>query len=65
MNALPFFQAYTSQIAVIIMLALALGDDSLSSRQRREDIIDDLFQLPSKYGPCLQIVWFYRMLNIG
>lgn len=29
------------------MMALALGEDTLSSRNRREAIIDDLFNLPS------------------
>lgn len=40
-------QAYTSQIAAMTMMALALGEDTLSSRYRREAIIDDLFNLPS------------------
>lgn len=48
-------KAYTSQIAVIIMLALALGDDSLSSQLRREAIIDDLFSLPSKVQDVLKL----------
>lgn len=48
-------KAYTSQIAVIIMLALALGDDSISSQQRREAIIDDLFSLPSKVRDVLKL----------
>ncbi|KAH7278868.1 hypothetical protein KP509_38G060600 [Ceratopteris richardii] len=39
--------AYTSQSAVIVMLALALGDDSLSTQQRRNAIMDDLYNLPS------------------
>lgn len=29
------------------MMALALGEDTLSTRNRREAIIDDLFNLPS------------------
>jgi hypothetical protein len=31
------------------MMALALGDDTLSSCNRREAIIDDLINLPSKW----------------
>lgn len=48
-------KAYTSQIAVIIMLAVALGDDSLASQQRREAIIDDLFHIPSKVQEVLKL----------
>lgn len=39
-------QAYTSQIAVLTLVALALGEDTISSRERRERIIDSLLQLP-------------------
>ena len=47
---LPLFpsQAYTSQIAVITMIALAVGEDSISSRERRERIIDGLLGLPGR-----------------
>ena len=31
------------------MLALAIGDDAISSRARREAIIDGLFDLPSMF----------------
>ncbi|KAJ7564123.1 hypothetical protein O6H91_02G003100 [Diphasiastrum complanatum] len=48
-------KAYTSQIAVMTMLALALGDDSISSRIRREAIIDDFFDLPSKVREVLKL----------
>lgn len=48
-------KAYTSQIAVIIMLSLALGDDSLANQRRREDIIDDLFKLPRKVQDVLKL----------
>ncbi|KAH7279196.1 hypothetical protein KP509_37G009900 [Ceratopteris richardii] len=48
-------KAYTSQIAVIIMLALALGDDSLSTQQRRNAIIDDLYNLPNKVRDVLKL----------
>lgn len=40
-------QAYTSQIVVMAMMALAVGDDTISSQARREAIIDGLFDLPS------------------
>lgn len=36
-------QAYTSQIVVMAMLALAIGGDTISSQARREAIIDGLF----------------------
>jgi glucosamine--fructose-6-phosphate aminotransferase (isomerizing) len=42
-------QAYTSQIVVMAMLALAIGGDAISSQTRREAIIDGLFDLPSKF----------------
>lgn len=42
-------QAYTSQIVVMAMLALAIGGDTISSQARREAIIDGLFDLP---GMC-------------
>ncbi|MCO5607481.1 hypothetical protein L7F22_061677 [Adiantum nelumboides] len=48
-------KAYTSQIAVMTLLALAIGDDSLSNQQRREAIIDDLFNLPSKVRDVLKL----------
>lgn len=40
-------QAYTSQIVVMAMMALAIGDDTKSTQARREAIIDGLFDLPS------------------
>lgn len=41
-------QAYTSQIVVMAMMALAIGGDSISHQARREAIIDGLSDLPSK-----------------
>jgi hypothetical protein len=54
-------QAYTSQIAAMTMMALALGEDTLSSCSRREAIIEDLFDLPSNafkptFPPCHPVV---------
>lgn len=46
-------KAYTSQIAVLAILALALGEDSISTRQRREAIIDGLFGLPDRVRDIL------------
>lgn len=43
------YQAYTSQIVVMVMLALAIGSDTISSKTRREAIIDGLLDLPSKF----------------
>ena len=45
-------QAYTSQIAVLTMIALAVGEDSISSRERRERIIDGLIALPGRSCWC-------------
>ncbi|KAK8509533.1 hypothetical protein V6N12_001623 [Hibiscus sabdariffa] len=48
-------KAYTSQIAVMAMLALAIGDDAISSQARREAIIDGLFDLPNKVREVLKL----------
>ncbi|XWS32504.1 hypothetical protein CRYUN_Cryun23aG0164000 [Craigia yunnanensis] len=48
-------KAYTSQIVVMAMLALAIGDDAISSRVRREAIIDGLFDLPNKVREVLKL----------
>ena len=42
-------KAYTSQIVAITMMALVLSEDAISKRQRRDEIIDSLCQLP---GAC-------------
>lgn len=41
-------KAYTSQIVVITMMALALSADSIAKRAQRDEIIDSLAQLPDK-----------------
>ncbi|CAH2080453.1 unnamed protein product [Thlaspi arvense] len=41
-------KAYTSQIVVMAMFALAISGDSILSQARREAIIDCLFELPCK-----------------
>lgn len=41
-------KAYTSQILCITMMALSLAEDSISKRTRRDQIIDELGQLPGK-----------------
>ncbi|CAM6062631.1 unnamed protein product [Sphagnum tenellum] len=48
-------KAYTSQIAAMTMMALALGEDTLSSCSRREAIIDDLINLPDKVREVLKL----------
>lgn len=48
-------KAYTSQIVVMAMLALAIGDDTSSSLGRRESIIDGLFDLPNKVRKVLKL----------
>lgn len=46
-------KAYTSQILSITMMALALAEDSISKRDRRDHIIDELGELPAKVGKLL------------
>ncbi|XP_057790039.1 glutamine--fructose-6-phosphate aminotransferase [isomerizing] 1-like [Salvia miltiorrhiza] len=48
-------KAYTSQIVAMAMLALAIGDDAISSQARREAIIDGLFDLPGKVKEVLKL----------
>ncbi|KAJ7960440.1 glutamine--fructose-6-phosphate aminotransferase [isomerizing] 2 [Quillaja saponaria] len=48
-------KAYTSQIVVMAMLALAIGGDTISSQARREAIIDGLFGLPNKVREVLKL----------
>ncbi|CAA2967935.1 glutamine--fructose-6-phosphate aminotransferase [isomerizing] 2 [Olea europaea subsp. europaea] len=48
-------KAYTSQIVVMTMVALAIGGDSISSQERRETVIDSLFDLPSKVKEVLKL----------
>ncbi|GLU00314.1 hypothetical protein SLE2022_176910 [Rubroshorea leprosula] len=48
-------KAYTSQIVVMTMLALAIGDDTMSSQLRREAIVDGLFDLPNKVREALKL----------
>lgn len=48
-------KAYTSQIVVMAMLALAIADDTISNQPRREAIIDGLFDLPNKVREVLEL----------
>ncbi|CAM8970709.1 unnamed protein product [Rhodiola kirilowii] len=48
-------KAYTSQIVVMAMLALAIGDDTISSQSRREAIIGGLYELPNKVREVLKL----------
>ncbi|CAI5465155.1 unnamed protein product [Closterium sp. Yama58-4] len=48
-------KAYTSQIAVLVLMALAIGEDSISSKERRERIIDGLIDLPRKVRQVLRL----------
>ncbi|CAH2052842.1 unnamed protein product [Thlaspi arvense] len=48
-------KAYTSQIVVMVMLALAIGSDTISSQTRREAIIDGLLDLPNKVREVLKL----------
>lgn len=48
-------KAYTSQIVVMAMVALAIGADTISSKPRREAIIESLLHLPSKVKEVLKL----------
>ncbi|KAG2485969.1 hypothetical protein HYH03_015293 [Edaphochlamys debaryana] len=48
-------KAYTSQILAITMMALQLAEDSISKRERRDCIIDELGQLPGKVRSTLML----------
>ncbi|KAK9156549.1 hypothetical protein Scep_003123 [Stephania cephalantha] len=48
-------KAYTSQIAVMAMMALVIGDDTISSQARRNAIIDGLVDLPNKVREVLKL----------
>ncbi|XP_077241534.1 putative glucosamine-fructose-6-phosphate aminotransferase [Tasmannia lanceolata] len=48
-------KAYTSQIVVMAMMALAIGDDTISSQARREAVVDGLFDLPNKVREVLKL----------
>ncbi|KAK1570772.1 hypothetical protein Q3G72_006852 [Acer saccharum] len=48
-------KAYTSQIVVMAMMALAIGGDTMSKQARREAIIDGLFYLPNKVREVLKL----------
>uniref|UniRef100_A0A7S0WPK8 glutamine--fructose-6-phosphate transaminase (isomerizing) n=1 Tax=Chlamydomonas leiostraca TaxID=1034604 RepID=A0A7S0WPK8_9CHLO len=48
-------KAYTSQILAITMMALQLAEDSISKREKRDQIIDELGQLPGKVRTTLML----------
>ncbi|XP_075662206.1 glutamine--fructose-6-phosphate aminotransferase [isomerizing] 1 [Castanea sativa] len=48
-------KAYTSQIVVMAMLALAIGGDTISNEAKREATIDGLIDLPNKVREVLQL----------
>lgn len=48
-------KAYTSQIVVLTMVALAISEDSISKRARRDDIIEGLRQLPDAIRKTLAL----------
>ncbi|KAH7571340.1 hypothetical protein ACOSP7_013808 [Xanthoceras sorbifolium] len=48
-------KAYTSQIVVMAMMALAIGGDTMSKQSRREAVIDGLFDLPNKVREVLKL----------
>lgn len=48
-------KAYTSQIVVMVMMALAIGADRISTQARREDIINGLSDLPNQVSEVLKL----------
>ncbi|GAA0148271.1 transaminase [Lithospermum erythrorhizon] len=48
-------KAYTSQIVVMAMVALAIGADTISNQARREAIVDGLIDLPNKLKDVLKL----------
>jgi glutamine---fructose-6-phosphate transaminase (isomerizing) len=48
-------KAYTSQIVAITMMALVLSEDTISKRQRRDEIIHSMINLPDAIGSCLKL----------
>lgn len=48
-------KAYTSQIVVMVMMALALSEDSMSKHQYRNRIMDDLVALPDAVREVLKL----------
>jgi len=48
-------KAYTSQIAVLAMLALVLSADSIAKRALREAITDALLELPALVAATLRL----------
>ena len=48
-------KAYTSQIVVLVMMALALSDDRISQQAKRDEILDALGQLPSALRAALKL----------
>ncbi|KCV69681.1 glucosamine-fructose-6-phosphate aminotransferase (isomerizing) [Fonticula alba] len=48
-------KAYTSQVIVLLMIALVLGSDSVALAPRRREIIDELRVLPDKIAEVLKL----------
>ncbi|GAB4832494.1 Glutamine--fructose-6-phosphate aminotransferase [isomerizing] 2 [Ancistrocladus abbreviatus] len=48
-------KAYTSQIVVMAMLALAIAGDTISNQGRRDSTIDGLYDLPNKVREVLKL----------
>jgi hypothetical protein len=43
-------QAYTSQYVVLVMISLLLGEDRVSTRARRSEVIAELKALPGTFA---------------
>eukprot|EP00173_Palmaria_palmata_P004759 Plantae.Rhodophyta-Palmaria_palmata.ctg7161.p1 GENE.Plantae.Rhodophyta-Palmaria_palmata.ctg7161~~Plantae.Rhodophyta-Palmaria_palmata.ctg7161.p1 ORF type:complete len:413 (+),score=79.25 Plantae.Rhodophyta-Palmaria_palmata.ctg7161:60-1241(+) len=49
-------KVYTSQIIVMVCMALFLSSDSRSKQERRKEIFQALVELPAKVGECLKML---------
>ncbi|GMH04402.1 hypothetical protein Nepgr_006241 [Nepenthes gracilis] len=48
-------KAYTSQIVVMAMVSLAIAGDTISNQERRDAVIDGLYDLPNKVRDVLEL----------
>ena len=55
-------KAYTSQYIALVMMALQLSEDSISKKERRNEIIDGLHSLPGKIKEVLALDSYLRQL---
>lgn len=57
-------KAYTAQMVVITMMALALSEDSIAKRPKRDAVIDALGTLPSKLRRVSTVAACFRIAEL-